>query len=45
MSVLALKGPSSEHSSHFSMEYGHCPLPSTSVTQEKPFQERSHTQG
>ena len=44
MSLLALKGSSGDHSSHSLMEYGQFPFPSTSVSQDNLFQERSHSQ-
>ena len=44
VSLFALKGSSGDNSSHPSMEYGQCPLPSTSVPPENLFQERSHSQ-
>ena len=44
VSLLALKGSSGDHSSHSLMEYGQFPFPSTSVSQDNLFQERSHSQ-
>ena len=44
MSLSALKGSSGGQSSHSSMKYGQCPLPSTSVTQDKLVQEGGHTE-
>ena len=44
VSLLALKGSRGYHSSHSLMEYGQCPIPSTSVPQDNLFQERSHFQ-
>ncbi|CAH3120232.1 unnamed protein product [Pocillopora meandrina] len=44
VSLFALKGSSGDHSFHSSMEYGQFPFPSTSVSQDNLFQERSHSQ-
>ena len=44
MSLFSLKGSSGDHSFHSPMEYGQFPFPSTSVSQDNLFQERSYPQ-